>query len=64
MEELVKKLHAIPDSYFGFVAGIATYAKKKPERLQKILKFIDTSAELTTSDVVKFVMTQTDFHEH
>ena len=29
MEELVNKLKAIPDSYFGFVAGIVGYAKRK-----------------------------------
>ncbi|MDD5866689.1 MAG: hypothetical protein PUC75_03500 [Lachnospiraceae bacterium] len=64
MEELVKKLNAIPNSYFGFVAGIVTYAKKKPERLKKVIKFIDSSDNLTPSDVVKFVMTQPDFHEY
>ncbi len=49
--------------YFGFVAGIVNYAKQKPERLEKVLRFIDESDELTTSDVVKFVMMQPDFHE-
>ena len=63
MEELVKKLNAIPNSYFGFVAGIVTYTKKKPERLQKVMNFIDASDNLTPSDVVKFVMSQPDFHE-
>lgn len=64
MEELVNKLNAIPDSYFGFVAGIVTYAKKKPERLKKVLQFIDDSDNLTSSDIVKFVMQQPDFHEY
>ncbi len=63
MEELVEKLNAIPDSYFGFVAGIVTYAKKKPERLQKLIEFLDHKEEITTSEVVKFVMDQADFHE-
>ncbi len=63
MEELVNKLNAIPDSYFGFVLGIMTYAKKKPSRLQKVLRFIDSSDNLTTSDVVKFVIDQPDFYE-
>lgn len=63
MEELVNKLNSIPNSYFAFVAGIVTYAKKKPERLKKVLNFIDNSKDLTTSDVVKFVMMQPDFHE-
>lgn len=64
MEELVNKLNAIPNSYFGFVAGIVTYAKRKPERLQKVLNFIENSRDLTPSDVVKFVMLQPDFHEY
>ncbi len=63
MEELVKKLNSIPNSYFAFVAGIVTYAKKKPERLEKVMTFIDSSDSLTPSDVVKFVMLQPDFHE-
>lgn len=63
MEELITKLNAIQKSYFGFVAGIVTYAKKKPERLSKILDFLNSSGNLTTSDVVKFVMSQPDFHE-
>lgn len=63
MGELVNKLNAIPNSYFGFVAGIVTYVKRKPERLQKVMNFLDTSDNLTPSDVVKFVMLQPDFHE-
>lgn len=64
MEELVKKLNAIPNSYFGFVAGIVGYAKRKPERLQKVMEFLNSSDELTTSDIVKFVTMQPDFHEY
>ena len=64
MEELVRKLNAIPNSYFGFVAGIITYTKKKPERLKRLLDYIDSSKDLTPSDVVKFVMSQSDFHEY
>ena len=47
MEELVNKLNAIPNSYFGFVAGIVKYVKRKPERLQKVMNFLDTSDNLT-----------------
>ena len=45
------------------VAGITAYAEKKPERLEKIMQYIDTTENLTTSDVVRFVMLQPDFHE-
>lgn len=63
MEELEKKLNAIPNSYFGFVTGIINYAGKKPERLEKVMKYIDASDDVTPSDVVKYVMMQPDFHE-
>lgn len=64
MEELINKLNAIPNSYFGFVAGIVTYVKQKPSRLDSLLAFINGSDNLTPSDVVKFVMDQPDFHEY
>ena len=63
MEELISKLNAIPNSYFGFVAGIVTYVKQKPSRLDAILQFLNSSDVLTPSDVVKYVMDQPDFHE-
>ena len=63
MEELENKLKAIPDSYFGFVVGILTYVKQKPSRLQKVLRVIDSSEDLTSSDIVKFISDQPDFHE-
>ena len=63
MEELIIKLNNIPNSYFGFVAGITAYAKKKPERLEKVMQYINTTENLTTADVVRFVMLQPDFHE-
>ena len=63
MEELISKLNAIPNSYFGFVAGIITYVKQKPSRLDNMLQFLNRSDILTTSDVVKYVMDQPDFHE-
>lgn len=64
MEELALRLYGISDSYFDFVAGIIAYAKKKPERLRKVLEFMDSRNDLTSSDVVEFVMKQPDFHEN
>ena len=63
MDELYAKLNAIPDSYFGFVMGIISYAKRKPERLNKVLQFLNEATNPTSSDVVQFVMDQPDFHE-
>ena len=64
MEELINKLNAIPNSYFGFVAGITTYVRQKPARLNTVLEFINYSENPSTSDIVEFVMGQPDFHEY
>ena len=64
MDELYAKLNTIPDSYFGFVMGIISYAKRKPERLDKVLRYLNEAPNPTSSDVVKFVMEQPDFHEY
>lgn len=65
MEELVVKLSSVPNSCFGFVMEIVTYiGGKKPERLQKVLQFVDNSDNLTLSDDVKLVMLQPDFREN
>lgn len=63
IETLVEKLNTIPNSYFGFVAGITAYAKKKPERTKAIMDYLENNDHLTVSDIVKFVMLQPDFHE-
>ena len=63
MEDLIKKLNSLPGSYYNFVVGIETYAKKTPERLERVMNFIDSNENLTPSDVVKFVMQQPDFHD-
>ena len=44
--------------------GAVTYAKRSPERMQKVLDFIDSSCDLSPSEVVKFIMSQPDFHEY
>ena len=46
-----------------FVAGTAAYAKKRSKRLEKVMQYINTTENLTTADVVRFVMLQPDFHE-
>lgn len=61
--EVLSKLRAIPDSYEGFVQGIYTYVRKKPERLERVMNYINNNMEVTSSDVVEFVMQQPDFHE-
>lgn len=63
MEQLMKKLNELPDTYFGFVAGVVAYVRKKPERLDKVMRYIENTDSITPSDIVKFIMLQPDFHE-
>ncbi len=64
METLYEKLKAIIDSYPAFVIGVMVYVKQKPDaRLQTVLDFLDSSEDFTSSDVVKFIIEQPDFHE-
>lgn len=63
VRELVKRLSSVPDFYIGFVLGITTYAKKKPERMAKVMEYMEQNPNASTSDIVGFVMLQEDFHE-
>ncbi len=63
MEELINKLNSVPGSYFGFVAAISTYAKKKQSRLVNVLKYLNEHPNATTSDVIEFVSDQPDFFD-
>ena len=63
MEELTVLLNHVDGSYKSFVLGISSYAKKKPERLKAVLKFMNNHPEATTSDIVGFVSDQPDFYE-
>lgn len=64
MEELVLRLNSMPNSYFGFVMGIVAYCKQNPNRVRKVLDFIDSTDGVTPSEVVRFVMEQPDFQEY
>ena len=63
MEELTTLLNNIDDSYHDFVLGITQYAKKKPARLEIIIKFLKEHPDAKSSDVVYFISTQPDFLE-
>ena len=63
MEELTKRLIAVSDSYYDFVAGIRTYCQKKPERLENVLRYMDDNPGADTSDIIEFVSEQDDFYE-
>lgn len=64
MEELVKKLNEVPDSYFDFVAGVISYVKMSQSRLEKVADFLNTHENLTTTDILEFIVSQPDFHQY
>ena len=63
MNELKERLIRISDSYYDFVCGIMLYAERKPEHLALLNAFLDDHPDATSSDVVYFVSTQSDFFE-
>ena len=63
IEELTKRLNDVPHSYYDFVAGITTYCRKKPQRLEKVIKYMTSHPEADTSDIIEFVSKQEDFYE-
>ena len=63
MEELYSKLCKIPDSYYAFVLGITEYCKKKPERLSKMMDFLNYNQNIGSSEVVEFMVKQPDYYE-
>ncbi len=63
LEELKQKLQSVDDTYYDFVTAMLHYAKKKPERLNKLLNFLNNHPKAMSSDVVEFVSSQPDFME-
>ncbi len=63
IRELTKMLNDVPHSYYDFVAGITTYCRKKPQRLEKVIKYMKSHPEADTSDIIEFVSEQEDFYE-
>ena len=62
--EMIKKLDAIHDSYFGFVEGIWVYSRVSMKRYNTVMNYLDTNTSASSSDVVKFILSQDDFHEY
>lgn len=63
MNELTTKLENISDTYVSFVHAVQVYAKKKPDRLKRVLEFIDNNPDALSSDILEFVFNQPDFKE-
>ena len=64
MKNLMKKISDIPDVYDDFVSGVINYAKKEPSHVEILNDYLDNGRDLTTSDVVEFIIQQPDFHSY
>lgn len=62
MKNLMKKISDIPDVYDDFVSGVINYAKKEPSHVEILNDYLDNGRDLTTSEVVEFIIQQPDFH--
>lgn len=62
-KRLAAALCAVSDSYPDFISGIVHYAKKKPERMAAVWKFLNEHPDALSSDIVEFVSDQPDFME-
>lgn len=63
MKELTIRLNNVEDSYYGFVAGVLTYVKKKESRYTKVKDSMDNNPSALTSDILEFISNQDDFYE-
>ena len=64
MKNLMKKVSEISDVYDDFVSGVMNYAKKDPKHVEILNDYLDNGRNLTTSDVVEFIIQQPDFHSY
>ena len=64
MKELMKQLSNIPDAYDDFISGAVSYAKKDPTHVVILKNYMKSKSDLTSSDVVLFIMKQPDFHSY
>ena len=62
MKELIQQLTNIPDAYDDFILGTINYAKKDPAHIEILKKYLCSESNLTSSDVIAFIMNQPDFH--
>lgn len=64
MKELIELLSNISDVYDDFILGVINYAKKDPAHIDILNKYMRGKTELTTSDVIGFIISQPDFHDY
>ncbi|MBO5597419.1 MAG: hypothetical protein J5943_02290 [Oribacterium sp.] len=64
MKELIKLLSNISDAYDDFIFGTINYAKKDPSHIEILKDYMSGKSDLTSSDVIAFIMKQPDFHNY
>ena len=64
MTELIKYLSSIPDVYDDFVYGVISYAMKNSAHIKVLNDYMNDNPDVTTSDVVRFISMQPDFHDY
>ncbi len=64
MKELIRQLSNIPDAYDDFILGTINYAKKEPSHINILKDFMRGKTELTSSDIIAFIVSQPDFHNY
>ena len=64
MKELIQQLSNIPDAYDDFILGTINYAKKAPSHINILKDFMRDKTDLTSSDIIAFIMSQPDFHSY
>ena len=63
MEDFTVMLNNIEDSYYGFVAAVLIYVKKKQTRFDKVKEYIENNPTALSSDILAFISDQDDFYE-
>lgn len=63
MEKLTIRLNSVKDTYYGFVAAVLTYVKKKPSRQKKVEAFMENHPGALTADILDFISNQDDFFD-
>ena len=61
---LIKKISEISDVYDDFILGVINYAKKNPKHVKILNDYLDNHCDVTTSDVVEFIIQQPDFRSY
>ena len=64
MKELIQQLSSIPDAYDDFILGTINYVKKDPSHINALKDFMIGKTNLTSSDIIAFIISQPDFHSY